>query len=183
MQAGVPLGPNIYVEPLRSDVGRYADHRGAFAMSVPGIDSFAFTDAGTDGTYGIGDAVEVTVTFSEAVTVTGTPQLEIDITGFPYPLNYSSGSGSTALVFSGLTVTSGLSAIYGIGIKANKLELNGGTIKASAGGSPDAVLDHAAVPLSSNRKIDGREAGADHHRRQRAQALERRHEGDPHLQR
>ena len=124
-------------------------------MSVPGIDSFAFTDAGTDGTYGIGDAVEVTVTFSEAVTVTGTPQLEIDITGFPYPLNYSSGSGSTALVFSGLTVTSGLSAIYGIGIKANKLELNGGTIKASAGGSPDAVLDHAAVPLSSNRKIDG----------------------------
>ena len=50
-------------------------------LSVPGIDSIAFNDAGNDGAYAIGDAVTATVTFSEAVTVTGTPQLTINMGG------------------------------------------------------------------------------------------------------
>ena len=32
-----------------------------------------------DGVYGIGDKIEVTVTFSEDVTVTGSPQLELTV--------------------------------------------------------------------------------------------------------
>ena len=124
-------------------------------LSVPGIDSITFSDAGTDGTYGIGDAVTATVTFNEAVTVTGTPQLEIDAGGTPETLGYSSGSGTAALVFTGYTVAAGEEDTDGLAVAGNKLTLDGGTIKATAGGNPDAVLDHDAVPASANHRVDG----------------------------
>ena len=124
-------------------------------LSVPGVNSIAFKSAGADNTFALGDAVTATVTFNEAVTVTGTPQLEIDVGGSPKTLNYSSGSGSTALVFTGFTVAAGEEDTDGLAVAANKLTLNGGTIKASAGGNPDAVLTHAAVAASANHKVDG----------------------------
>ena len=99
--------------------------------------------------------MSATVTFSAAVTVTGTPQLEIDVGGTPEALDYSSGSGSTALVFTGYTVAANDEDTDGLSIAANKLTLNSGTIKASAGDNPDAVLDHAAVAASANHKVDG----------------------------
>ena len=121
----------------------------------PAVDSIAFSSAGDDNTFGIGAAVSATVTFSAAVTVTGTPQLEIDVGGTPTALDYSSGSGSTALVFTGYTVAVNDVDTDGLSIAANKLTLNSGTIKASAGDNPDAVLDHAAVAASANHKVDG----------------------------
>ena len=124
-------------------------------LSVPGIDSITFSDAGTDGAFAPGDAVTATVTFNEAVDVTGTPQLEIDVAGTPTTLSYSSGSGTTALVFTGYTVASGEEDTDGLAVAANKLTLNGGTIRATADGNPDAVLDHDAVPASANHRIDG----------------------------
>ena len=52
----------------------------------PTVSSVAITsDAGDDDTYGVGDAIQVTVTFSKSVTVTAgdsatsTPQLELDV--------------------------------------------------------------------------------------------------------
>ena len=104
------------------------------------IDSIAFNSAGSDNTFYLGDAVTATVTFSEAATVTGTPQLTIDVGGADKVLSYSSGSGSTALVFTGYTVASGDADTDGLSIDANQLTLNSGTIKASGGGGPDAVL-------------------------------------------
>ena len=124
-------------------------------LSVPGIDSIAFNDAGTDGAYAIGDAVTATVTFNEAVTVTGTPQLKIDVAGSEKTLSYASGSGTAALVFSGYTVAANDVDADGISVEANKLTLNSGTIKASADAKPDAVLTHAAVAASSSHKVDG----------------------------
>ena len=124
-------------------------------MSVPGIDSITFSDAGTDGAYAVGDAVSATVTFNEAVDVTGTPQLEIDAGGTPETLGYSSGSGTAALVFTGYTVAAGEEDTDGLAVAGNKLTLDGGTIRASAGGNPDAVLDHDAVPASANHRVDG----------------------------
>ena len=121
----------------------------------PAVDSIAFSSAGDDNTFGIGAAVSATVTFSAAVTVTGTPQLEIDVGGTPTALDYSSGSGSTALVFTGYTVAVNDVDTDGLSIAANKLTLNSGTIKATAGDNPDAVLDHAAVAASANHKVDG----------------------------
>ena len=123
--------------------------------TTPAVDSIAFSSAGADNTFAIGDAVSATVTFSAAVTVTGTLQLEIDVGGRPTALDYSSGSGTTALVFTGYTVAANDEDANGLSIAANKLTLNSGTIKASAGDNPDAVLDHAAVAASANHKVDG----------------------------
>ena len=46
----------------------------------PTISSLSFTsDPGDDSTYGTGDTIQVTVTFSENVIVTGAPQLELNM--------------------------------------------------------------------------------------------------------
>ena len=127
----------------------------SMTLSVPDIESITFSDAGTDGAYAIDDGVTATVTFSEAVTVTGTPQLTIDVGGSEKTLDYASGSGTTALVFSGYTVAANEEDTDGLSVAENKLTLNSGTIKASAGGNPDADLDHVAVPDSANHKVDG----------------------------
>ena len=48
--------------------------------TTPTVSTVAITsNPGTDNTYATGDAITVSVTFSEAVTVTGTPQTTLDI--------------------------------------------------------------------------------------------------------
>ena len=50
------------------------------------------------GVYGIGDSIEVTVTFSEEVTVSGGPRLALDVGGSAKTAAYQSVDGS-AVVF------------------------------------------------------------------------------------
>ena len=52
--------------------------------------------AATDGTYGIGESITITVTWSSAVSVTGIPTLNLDNGD---AATYFTGSGSTALQF------------------------------------------------------------------------------------
>ena len=94
-----------------------------------------------DGVYGIGDNVEVTVTFSEDVTVTGSPQLELTVGSSAKNAAYQSTTGSK-VVFS-YAVAVGDSDTDGISIAADKLSLNGGTIKDAAENA--AELSHSAV--------------------------------------
>ena len=124
-------------------------------LNVPGIDSIAFNSAGPDNTFNTDDPVTATVTFDEAVTVTGTPQLTIKVGSADKVLDYSSGSGSAALVFTGYTVASGDTDTDGLSIEADKLSLNSGTIKAAADENPDAVLTHTAVAASASHKVSG----------------------------
>ena len=51
-------------------------------------------------TYGIGDAIEATVTFSEVVNVTRTPQLGLRVGSLTRSASYAGGTGTTALEFS-----------------------------------------------------------------------------------
>ena len=119
--------------------------------TAPTVSSVAFTsDPGEDDTYGIGDAIEVTVTFSEDVRVTGTPQLELDFDGSAKTASYSSASGA-AVVFSYIAVL-GDSDTDGIAIGADKLTLNGGTIQDDA--DNNATLTHTAVAADSGHKVD-----------------------------
>ena len=125
-------------------------------LDVPGIDSIAFSSSPATGTtYDTGESVSATVTFDEAVDVTGTPQLTINMGGSDKVLDYSSGTGSAALVFSGYTVAFGDTDADGLSIAANKLDVNGGTIKATTDENPDADLTHGAVAASSSHKVDG----------------------------
>ena len=109
---------------------------------------------GDDGTYAIGDTVEATVTFTRAVTVddmsgNNKPQLELDVGGSPKQAEYTSGSGSTELVFS-YTVAENDEDNDGIAIGSNKLTLNGGTIKTL---NADAELAHDARSADSDHKV------------------------------
>lgn len=118
----------------------------------PTISSVAITsNPGDDNTYGHRDTIKVTVTFSETVLVTGAPQLELDFDGTAKTAGHSSTHGSNA-VFK-YTVALNDSDDDGIAIGANKLTLNGGSIKDV--GNNDATLTHDAVPADDGHKVDG----------------------------
>ena len=104
-----------------------------------------------DGVYGIGDKIEVRVTFSEDVTVTGPPQLELTVGSSAKNAAYMSTTGSK-VVFS-YTVAVGDSDTDGISIAADKLSLNGGTIKDAAENA--AELSHSAVSAQAGHMVDG----------------------------
>lgn len=133
-----------------SNMGTNTIHYVNAPDNTPTVSSVAITsDPGDDDTYGNGDTIQVTVTFSEDVTVTGTPQLEIDVGGTAKTASYSSTSGAK-VVFS-YTVEVGDSDDDGIAIGANKLTLNEGTIR--DGTENDATLTHSAVAADSGHKV------------------------------
>ena len=53
----------------------------SFAVLVGQPTVSSVSSSTSNGTYGIGDVIAVTTTFSETVNVTGTPQLELDTGG------------------------------------------------------------------------------------------------------
>ncbi len=133
--------------------------------TAPTISSVAITSDAGNGVYAIDDDIKVTVTFSEDVTVvvgeevtliegvtlTGRPRLGLDIGGSVKGAEYESTSGST-VVFS-YTVAEGDSDSDGIAIRANKLALNGGTIRDAA--DNDANLSHDALSAQEDHEVDG----------------------------
>ena len=110
-----------------------------------------------DGTYGVAQALNFTVNYSENVTVTGTPSIGLTIGSTARNATYVSGSGTSALVFRYTTV-SGDNDSDGIA-SASPIVLNGGTIRDAAANNaglsftpPDtsAVLVDAVVPTVTN---------------------------------
>ena len=142
--------------------------------------TFAWSNHGLS--WANGDAVEATVTFSAAVDITGTPQLELDFDGTPKLADCATGTNTTTMACS-YTVAVGDVAAGGIAIAANKLTLNGGTITATGSTTINAVLAHGAV--LDRRRAQGRRHPPDtrHHRQRGADHVDRRHEGDPDVQR
>ena len=124
--------------------------------AAPTVSSVVVTsDPGADETYAIGDAIDVTVTFSDTVTVDatgGTPQLELDVGGTPRQAAYASGTGTAALVFT-YNVVLGDEDTDGIAIGVDKLDLNGGTIQSADG--TDAELAYTEPGTQSGHKVDG----------------------------
>ena len=118
------------------------------------------TPSATADTYGLGETIEVTVTFDQAVTVNtsgGTPSIEFEAGGNqPEHLKlatYAAGSGTATIRFD-YVVQSGDMDDNGIWLKADKLELNGGTIL----GVDDDVaanLDYTSLGRQDDHKVDG----------------------------
>ena len=52
-----------------------------------------------NGTYTVGEIIDIEITFSELVFVTGTPQLALETGGIDAVVDYFSGSGTITLVF------------------------------------------------------------------------------------
>ena len=118
------------------------------------------SDPGADNTYGLGDTIEVQVTFDQAVTVNtsgGAPSIEFEVGGNqPEHLKlatYADGSGTATLRFD-YVVQSGDMDDNGIWLKGDKLELNGGTIQ----GDDDNVaanLSYSSLGRQDDHKVDG----------------------------
>ena len=106
----------------------------------------------TNPPYGVGEKIQVQMTFSESVTVTGTPQLTLKIGNADKTANYKSGSPGTALVFE-YTVAANDNDTDGISIAANQLVLNNGTI-AATDDSTAATLTHAALAPQTSHTVD-----------------------------
>ena len=99
------------------------------------------TSTTSNGSYKQGQAIAITIGFSEVVNVTGTPQLTLETGGSDAVVNYSSGTGSNTLTFN-YTIGAGQTS-SDLDYKAtNSLALNGGTIK-------DAALNAATLTLAS----------------------------------
>ncbi len=119
------------------------------------------SDAGADDTYGLGDTIRVTVTFSEAVEVTGAPRLKIDMDPADWGekwARYASGGGSK-LTFAHVVVQPNQST-RGIAVLASTLELNGGTIRSAATGV-DAELAHPGLGHDPKHKVDWQQSAGD----------------------
>ena len=118
------------------------------ASSVaPKITSIAFKEPG--GKWIVGQNVQVRIIFDVAVVITGSPYLSVLSDGIN-KLTYLEGTGGTSLIFS-YTVLTGDIDNTGVGMAANALVLNSGTIKSASGVT--AVLTHAAIARSSTRLI------------------------------
>ena len=105
---------------------------------------------GSDGQWGPGETLKVTLTFSEAVTVTtteGTPNLEVRLgDSVKRRAAYSEGSGTTQLVFTHeLEPGDGVhTSAHAIG---DSLALDGGFVQSAATGQ-NALLDHAGASIA-----------------------------------
>ena len=121
----------------------------------PSVTAIAVSsNAGDDNTYGLGDVIRVTLTFSEAVDVTGVPRLKIKMApnyGEKWAL-YGSGDATTDLVFA-YTVVEPNTSSQGIAVLENTLELSDGTIRSSAT-QADALLTHPDLDHDDSHKVD-----------------------------
>ena len=119
----------------------------------PEVSSVTITsNPGSDQTYAQEDKIEVTVTFNETVKVTGTPRLRLRVGSRNRMAGYESGTGTAALVF-GYEVVDGDEDTDGVSVEANRLTLNGGSIKDEADNA--AALAHEAVATQAGHKVDG----------------------------
>ena len=120
----------------------------AVSTAISKIVSVAFRQPDSDGTYNIGQFVRVAFTFSIPVIVSGSPYVMLDASTIGHT-PFLDGNGTTGLMFS-YTVAVG-DVESGVGLIANSIVLNGGTIKSLTGVSAD--LTHARISRSGTRLV------------------------------
>ena len=116
----------------------------AVAVAGPAVTAVSLGPE-SDGSWTDGDAVRVTLAFTEPVTVAtadGTPSVGIALGGNARQAAYSEGSDTASLVFA-YTVTADDGTVNAVSVTADSLAVNGGTIRDAAG--RDAALEHPGV--------------------------------------
>ena len=138
---------------------------GALAgASVTGVAVSSTPESGN--TYGLGERIEVQVTFDRAVTVRGSPQLALTVGTVARQASYAGGSGTATLSFayhvqgagSGGSGTGGVDAdTDGVAVAAGALTANGATLVNTADGVRPATLGLGShvIAAAANDKVDG----------------------------
>ena len=154
----VPTGAGAH--PVRDAVGNEAEALSHVAVTnktpdttAPAVSSLGInSNSRGDGTYAIGDEIEVTVQFSETVEVEGTPQLRLRVGSRTRTAGYDRGTGTAVLVFV-YEVADGDEDSDGVSIEAGRIALNGGKIEDEAENA--AERGHEALATQAGHKVDG----------------------------
>ena len=151
------------------DHSAISDRTGHIVNKIPKIVadglSVTSTPLAASGTYGVGETIQISVTFDSDVVVDtagGTPYLNLTVgdsnNGFrTRSMNYAGGSGTPTLAFE-YVVKPADRDNNGFNVGKNQLRLNGGTIRHATTGH-DANLNHARPDWTGGsllRKVDGR---------------------------
>ena len=157
-------GTNANLSLSGYTVSDVAGHKVAGSINrLPSVATMRTSIPQSGDTYGVGEIIEATITFSRLVKVTGAPQLTLGI-----------GTQTKQAVYSGCTrdswtdpaglcedlkfqyvVQSSDSDADGISIAADALTLNGGTIQGAAGSNANLSLGTHALTNFAIRKVDG----------------------------
>ena len=125
---------------------------------APRISDVAITSSpAARGPYRTGDAIEVTITFTETVTVSGSPRLMLSIGANQRPAAYRAGSGSTRLTFRYI-VRSDDRDEDGISIGPGPGSLTGGTIRDAD--RNNALRNFTALPADPDHRVGSTQAAA-----------------------
>ena len=108
-----------------------------------------------NGTYERGETVEVAVDFTARVKVTGSPQLALIVGDQTRWATYSHNIIWTNKLSFRYMVQAADQDTNGIGIPADGIRLNGGSIRASPEGVIDAVLTNVGLGDSATHRVDG----------------------------
>lgn len=119
------------------------------STAIPKIVSVAFRQPGSDGIYHVGQNIRVVLNFSIPVNVTGAPYVMLEASNIG-KTPFLDGNGTASLMFS-YTVVAGDVETSGVGLTANSIVLNGGSIKSLSGVSAD--LTHVRLSRSSSRQV------------------------------
>lgn len=116
------------------------------------------TSTKDDGTYYVGNTIDVVVNFNENVTVTNVPRIQLETGTTDRQVDYTSGSGGTALTFRYTVQTEDSSSdldYHG----TDALNLNSGFIRDNAGNDATLTLaatgDAGSISISKAIIIDG----------------------------
>ena len=147
------------LQGLASQVANFVDHAVTNRVGdAPAVERVAITSTpAAEQIYAHGEAVQVSLTFSEAVTVdttNGTPRLRI---GMPAHLrekwaHYASGSGTATLTFA-YSVSDLDRSDLGVAVFRGGLDFNGGSIQSVSTPPRDARLWYAGLDHNSNHKV------------------------------
>ena len=154
---GGPLETNLASDPAIEDFRYYA--LSPVFVVPPRVNSVALTSdpnddsrTGDDDTYAIDDTLEATVSFNVATDITGSPELTLLFGTAEKTASCAAATNTTTMVCS-YTVVLNDTALLGVGVKANSLTLNGGTIT-ETGETTSVSLAHDAVGLQSGHEVD-----------------------------
>jgi hypothetical protein len=151
MASGTPATLTL---PTPGTAGSLGANKNLVIDTTPHVSGVTSTLA--NGTYGYGQVVPITVTFTAPVVVTGTPLLVLNAGGSA-AASYTGGTGTTVMSF---TYTVGLGDLASPLDYASTgaLSLNGGTIKDAANTNVSATLTlpapGTAGSLSANKTIN-----------------------------
>ena len=124
------------------------------------ITGVAFTNVPSNDTYGLGDTIEVSITFNNAVEVTGSPRVQmyfIDAHKFYEFANYAAASSTNRVLVFKRLVTGDDDNESAVRVIPDGLKLNGGTIRIK-GTTVNADIAHAGTqtdPDIDTRWLEG----------------------------